>query len=500
MKKQLKIIRNYIGKYLLNFLIKTKQFKRFPIFIKFFPKSRYKAMHSLMRRGYLELAYQVWQNSTEDIKDFEQEIVQRVVSMQQIRKDGVQFPLSSYDTSPTIHPLFVVHNSLPYDKSGYAIRTHSIVTNLKDDIDLEVVTRAGYPWDLQKHRELPFKASDMIDGIEYIRLFDKDKFFKKGSDLDYINIYADEIIKVAREKNSTILHASSNYFNALASLKASESLKLPVIYEMRGLWHITRTTLDSEFKYQGMYEYEEVLERSIALQATKVVTISEALKVLLLSWGIDEEKISVIPNAVDLDKFKPLEKNKELLKKYNLKDKFVIGFIGSITKYEGLYELIKSIDRLYYDGYEDIVLMIVGDGKELESLKKLSNSQNIIFTGRVPFEEVNNYYSIFDICPFPRNNYEVCRYVPPLKVLEAMAMEKAIIVSDVAPLLEIVNDRINGLVCISDDIDSLTNTILQVYRDDKLRESIAKNASEWVGENRSWKAISNRYIKLYLSL
>jgi glycosyltransferase involved in cell wall biosynthesis len=390
-----------------------------------------------------------------------------------------------------------VHNSLPYDKAGYAIRTHSIVTNLKDEIDLEVVTRAGYPWDLLKHRGLPFKEKDIIDGVEYIRLFDKNKTFKKGSDLNYINVYADEIIRIVKEKNSTILHASSNYLNALATLKASETLKLPVVYEMRGLWYVTRTTLDPHFKDNGMYEYEHQMEKSCAMYADRVVVISEALKNLVISWGVEAQKIKVIPNAVDITKFQPLSKDKTLCEKYNLQGKTVVGFLGSLTKYEGIKELVIAINELTKEGYDDIVLIIVGDGREKIYLESLVESKNIIFTGRVSFEEVDKYYSLFDICPFPRNDYEVCRYVPPLKVLEAMAMQKAIIVSDVAPLLEMVENEKTALVCKADSVIDLKIKILELYANQDKIAHLGYNARIWVQTNRNWSEVSKKYEEIY---
>lgn len=488
-------IRNYIGKHLLNLLIKLKKFDIFPTFTSYFPKSKYKAISSLMHRGYLNLAYEIAKDYTP--KKHEKLLIEKVLSMYEIKQNGFSIDKKSFKSIKDIKVLFVTHNSLPYDKAGYAIRTHSIVTKLIKNIDLKVVTRPGYPWDLLKHRDKDYKSQNIIDGVIYERLEDKYKTFKKGSDLNYIYTYAKELEKQIEKHNYTILHANSNYLNGIASIIAANHKKIPVIYEMRGLWYITRTTLDEKFKTQGMYEYEYQMEKACALYADKVVVLSNALKKLLISWGVDEGKIIVIPNAVNLEKFQPLEKNQKLIKKYNLKDKFVVGFIGSITKYEGLKELIQSVEELYDKGYSDIVLMIVGDGKELENLKKLSSSKNIIFTGRVPFEEVNDYYSIFDICPFPRNDYEVCHYIPPLKLLEAMAMQKAIIVSDVSPLLEMVEENQTALVCKSDDIESLKQAIVRLYNNKELREKIAYNAKLWIKQNRNWENISKRYIALY---
>jgi len=420
--------------------------------------------------------------------------------MQKIRSKGVH--IKDIDKKPIADSsvLFAVHNSLPYDKSGYAIRTHSIVSHLhENNLSIVVATRAGYPWDLHKHKQSPQNhKTDMISGIQYVRLEDTKKTFKQGSDYKYIITYAKELIRIAKQSNSTIIHGHSNYLNGLASIKAANTLGLPSIYEIRGLWHITRLTLDHHYKEGGMFEYEQQMEKAAALHADAVVTISQSLKTLITSWGVDETKIHVIPNAVNTTLFQPTRKDEKLLEKYNLKDKTIIGFIGSLTGYEGLEQLVLAVNSLLKENI-NIALIIVGDGRNKTHLESLTSSPNVIFTGRVPFEEVKAYYTLFDICPFPRNDFEVCHYVPPLKILEAMAMQKAIIVSDVPPLLEIIEDHTNGLICKANDVDSLKASILTLLYDDNLKAKLAQNAYSWVNKNRTWDLMIHKYIALYNS-
>lgn len=420
--------------------------------------------------------------------------------MMDVKENGLHLQEVQKNPIKKASILFSVHNSLPYDHAGYALRTHSLARHLLNcNVPVLVATRAGYPWDFKKFRKIKHREeNNTIDNVHYVRLKDEAKTFKNVSDLIYIDTYTNELIKTAKEHHATILHAHSNYFNGLAAIKASKQLKVPSIYEIRGLWYITRLTLDANYKYGGMFDYEQTMEKDAALAADAVVTISKALKMFIISWGIDPAKIHVIPNAVDTTFFKPSLKSLKLVDKYKLKNKIVIGFIGSITGYEGLEQLIQSVNQLINEGL-NLSLIIVGEGREKYKLERLANSRDIIFTGRVPFEDVKEYYSLFDICPFPRNDFEVCQYVPPLKILEAMAMQKAIIVSDVAPLLEIIENNVNGLVCKANDINSLKTVIKKLYADKKLRESLAHNAHNWVVKNRSWDSVIHKYMKLYNS-
>ena len=498
MKRFFKTIRNKTGKVLLWWVVRSKKFELLPRFVRYFPKERYKASFQLLKTGYLDLAHEVIREYTP--KENERHLKQRIESMIEIKNKGLNLEKNTKKPIKNISVLFAVHNSFPYDHAGYAIRTEHIASNLqKRGIDLLVASRPGYPWDLQKHRKLKErKRGESFHGVEYIRLEDKDKSFKKGSDLDYIDVYAGELMKAAKQNATTILHAHSNYLNGIAAAKAANELKIPCVYEVRGLWHITRTTLDPDFKDGGMYAYEETMERAAIEAADAVVTISQALKDLIVSWGKESKKIHVAHNAVDADRFQPRSRSQRLVEKYSLNGKTVVGFIGSLTGYEGLQELVLATNELIAEGM-DIALIIVGEGRERAKLESLVKSKDIIFTGRVPYEEVEEYYTLFDICPFPRNDFEVCRYVPPLKILEAMAMEKAVIVSDVAPLLEIIENGKNGLVCKADSIKSLKESIKKLYLNDALRNKLGKQARQWVKENRSWEKTSETYIKLYKS-
>lgn len=495
MKVIIKKIYNYPAKIVLKIFFKLRYFDKLVILVKIFPRITHKVAFELMKIGYLDLASSIIKNHSSH--KWELPLINRINSMVEIKKSGLVIKKEEKNHIKKIFVLFSVHNSLPYDKAGYAIRTHMIARNLKEKgIDIFVTTRAGYPWDLQKHRGVERKDLNCIDGIEYLQISDKNRQFKKDSDFKYVNVYAEGLVKHAQENNITILHGHSNYLNGLATVQAANQLQIPSIYEIRGLWHLTRLTLDSKYRDAGMFAYEEEMEKGVAKGADAVVTISNALKELIASWGVEENKIHVIPNAVDMRLFQEKNPNKQLINRYKLDGKVVIGYIGSITGYEGLKELILAVDELIEEKI-DIVLLIVGEGREKYNLQKLAKSKDIIFTGRVPFEEVAEYYSIFDICPFPRNNYEVCQYVPPLKILEAMAMKKAIIVSDVTPLLEIIEDGENGLVCEADSVESLKESILKLYHKKEMRKELSQKAHSWVLENRTWDEITQEYLKLY---
>ncbi len=400
--------------------------------------------------------------------------------------------------------LFALHNSLPHDGAGYALRSHAILTFLsRQKIEVLAATRLDYPWDLNKHAAQPRYLKNQIDGISYLRLTGEKVTYGRVKDSIYVEHYANKLVSLARHHQASIIHSASNFLNGLAAIRAARELGIWSVYEVRGLWHLSRASKEANFDQTDLYRYQEIMEQIAVREADAVIVISEALRDELRSWGIDKNKISVIPNAVDLSRFSSQKPDLELKQSLGLQDCFVIGFLGSLTAYEGLDLLIKAVSNLLDQG-KPIGLVIVGDGQIKEQLeamaKTTSKPDRIIFTGRVPFEEVNKYYSIFDLCPLPRKSYEVCKRVPPLKILEILAMGKPTIVSNLPPLLEIIEDHKTGRVCQADSIENLQEVILEIYNYPEITQRLSQAGQTWVEQNRSWEIISQEILKVYEKL
>jgi glycosyltransferase involved in cell wall biosynthesis len=169
----------------------------------------------------------------------------------------------------------------------------------------------------------------------------------------------------------------------------------------------------------------------------------------------------------------------------------VIGYVGSFVDYEGLDDLITAAAGLKQTG-QDFRLLLVGDGAAFESLReqvhRLGLEDKTVLTGRVPHEEVEDYYSLIDIAPFPRKPWKVCELVSPLKPFEAMALEKAVVVSSTRALKEIVDHERTGLVFEKGNVDSLRHVLDVLIRQPEMRRNMGKTAREWIVRERSWDA------------
>jgi len=430
------------------------------------------------------------------------------LSKQQLTTQGFPFPEAAIESeyAPNRRKVFyLLHSSLPYHSVGYATRTHGLLQGIRGHAwDVQGVTRLGYPFDMPQMEALsPIAPSDIIDGVPYQRLSVSPGTESKQPLQAYVSRYVAELKKLARAQRPFVMHAASNHWNGLAGVSAARELGIPSIYEVRGLWEITRGSRNPEWAHGETYQHMARMEADAAVNADQVITITNALRDELVNRGVDENKITVIPNGVDVSRFKPREKNTELAARLGLQNKTVIGYVGTILNYEGIALLLDVAGKLKQER-NDVAFLFVGDGAELEEYReRVQNeelSDNVIFTGRVPHNEAEEYYSIINICPFPRLPLPVCEMVSPLKPFEAMAMGKAIVASNVAALSEIVTNGVNGLLFEKGNADDLARVIGLLLDNPNLTARLAEAGRRWVSRERDWNILSEQVSTIYASL
>ncbi len=405
-------------------------------------------------------------------------------------------PVDNYQPLPG-RVLHVLYSSLPFHSSGYATRSHALLTSIRRHAwDVSAVTRLSYPMDLSGEWGL-VDSESIIDDIRYLRI--RGTSIGKTSLPQYLKEYADVLTQLCIKEEPEILHAHSNAFNGLVANRVAQTLGIKSIYEVRGLWELTRIARQPSFEDSEHFELLRALETQAAKEADAVICITEGLRDEMVRRGVDANKIRIVPNGVDIKRFAVRPRDHKLAAKLGLKDKRVIGYVGSFVHYEGLEDLIRAFGMLKKRGIE-FAGLFVGDGKSLNSMRHLVDelglTGDVHFTGRIPHKDVERYYSLIDIAPFPRRSFAVTEIVSPLKPFEAMAMDKVVIASDVSALSEIIEPGVNGFLFRKDDVKSLAEMI-----EISLTMPSGKiSPRDWVSRNRSWADLSARTATLYEEL
>jgi glycosyltransferase involved in cell wall biosynthesis len=401
---------------------------------------------------------------------------------------------------------YLLHNSLPYASAGYATRTHGLLLALmREGWETHAVTRLGYPYDVwgqDDGRIAP--ALDHIEGLPYHRLLDGKRPYLKWPIGQYLQLYVDRVETLVRQQEIGIIHGASNYWNGLTAVTAARRLGLPSIYEVRGLWELTRISRDPSYEGSELFRLTAQLEAAACSAADHVLTITDALRVEMVARGVPEHKISILPNGVDTSRFVPRTRDRELAAELGLSETaVVIGYLGSVLDYEGIDLLLESAARLRARR-RDFHLLVVGDGAAYEECLQLRDRLGIAdvttFTGRIAHHDIERYYSLVDIAPFPRKPLPVCEAVSPLKPFEAMAMGKVPVVSSVAALGEIITHGRNGMVFTKGNLDSLVGALDCLIEDSDLRARLGTAAREWVVRERDWSVLVKHLQQVYATL
>jgi len=274
-----------------------------------------------------------------------------------------------------------------------------------------------------------------------------------------------------------------------------------VVYECRAFWEDAAVD-HGTCKEGGLrYRLTRALETRVFRQADAVTTICEGLRGDILARGVSPERLTVIPNAVDIELFSMhRQQDPTLVKHLGLENRQVLGFIGSFYAYEGLSLLIEAMPRVL-DRIPDVRLLLVGGGHQESALqqqaRELGVEDRILFTGRVPHDQVQQYYDLVDILVYPRMPMRLTELVTPLKPLEAMAQGRMLIASDVGGHRELINDGANGKLFRAGDPDSLVTAILMLLQHPGEWPRMQSAGREFVERERNWPASVARYKAVY---
>lgn len=392
--------------------------------------------------------------------------------------------------------LHILDHSIPLH-SGYTFRTKAI---------LEQQRKLGWKTvHLTSTKHVADSADEeSVDGLHFYRTRPSQGVLSK---LPVMNQYAvvtsltRRLDQVIEKERPDILHAHSPGLNGLAALKAGKKHNIRVVYECRAFWEDAAVDHGTSKEGGARYRLTRALETRVFQQADAVTTICEGLKQDISDRGIPTDKITVIPNAVDIERFKMNgERNTNILAEHNLDGKLVLGFIGSFYAYEGLPLLVSALP-LILNHHPDTRLLLVGGGPQeneiRESVNRLGLNNAVIFTGRVPHSEVNDYYNLVDIFVYPRLNMRLTDLVTPLKPLEAMAQGKLVLASDVGGHKELIRDGDNGRLFKAGSKESLATAAMTMMNQKEQWGELRRSGRQYVEAERNWKVSVSNYIKVY---
>lgn len=396
----------------------------------------------------------------------------------------------------SIKILHVYDHSLPLH-SGYVFRSMAILREQRK--------RGWQTVHVTTPRHTVAEAPvETFGGFEYHRTFQKQGLVARLPlirDFDQMRLTARVIEQVVEQEKPDIIQASSPALNAIPALRTAKRHGLPVVYEIRAFWEDAAVTAGDTTEGSLRYRLTRALETYAARHVDAVTTICDGLRKDLVARGIPASKISLIPNAVDIESFvADTPRDDTLSTGLGLYGKFVLGFIGSFYAYEGLDLVVGALPEIAAR-LDNVMLLLVGGGPMEEALKaqaaRLGVLDRVIFTGRVPQAEVNRYYTLVDLLVYARHPTRLTDLVTPLKPLEAMAQKNAFLASDVGGHKELIRDGETGFMFRAGDTRDLTEKIVQIAKSRDTLPTILDAGRRFVEEERNWTASVSGYQAVY---
>ena len=386
-------------------------------------------------------------------------------------------------------------------QSGYTFRTRAIL-KAQAALGLDVRALTGL-----RHYAPPVAGAPECDGAEVL---DDLPFWRTSGSADgapglrewrEVRALADRIEAVAAIWRPDVLHAHSPALGGMAALRAGRRLGLPLVYEIRAFWEDAAVGNGTGSAGSWRYWLTRQLENRVVAGADAIVTICEGLKSDLVSRKFAADRITIMPNGVDLALFgTPLQRDAALAEQLGLGEGPVIGFLGSFYPYEGLDDLIAAMPAIVSQR-PDARLLLVGGGPAEAALRAQAEASSaahaIRFVGRVPHHEVDRYYALVDVVCYPRKAMRLTDLVTPLKPLEAMAQGKLVAASSVGGHRELIEHGVTGTLFAPDDPAALAQAMADLLADRAQCEARRAVARRFVERAHDWGVNARRYLPVY---
>ena len=342
-----------------------------------------------------------------------------------------------------------------------------------------------------------FNKTSEIDGATLVPCFSTDKLYPLDN-----WVFNRSISKMVDSIKADIYEAHTiSGYKLLKTLKKRKNSK-PFIHTVHGVLEdeylqSSKTVSPSlRMKMSNFFmRHLAKLEKQAAKQATLIVTVSRysAQKIVQL-YAVDETKIRVVPNGVDLQKFKPSEASGKVRDMVGGNYEYLVLFVGNLIPRKGLNFLIEAAKRVTKES-RDTKFVVVGDGPLknhlIQQSKEQGVSDNFAFLGAVPEAMLHSLYNCADVFASPS-----IQEGQGISLLEAQASAKPVVAFNVTAITEVVKNKETGLL-VEPDSNELADAILSLLSNKALREKMGRSGREFVSNNFSWDICAQKMLHVY---
>jgi glycosyltransferase involved in cell wall biosynthesis len=388
---------------------------------------------------------------------------------------------------------FIYHHRT-MGRSSQAMHIRSLVEALKaDGHEVTIVSPPGVD-PLKSAGMMPFlRKEDRARGLQHIWKYiscECPQFVFEAFELLYNLFLPFRLLPILWRQPDAVLYERHAYFMFMGVL-LGKCLKRPVVLEVNELAGFTRA------RGLIMERLARRIDTWVFSRADHILCVSGVLADAARQRGAGNERIHVLPNAIDPNRFRSLGRERALRSGLGVEDAIVIGHVGLFYRWDRLDTLIEVVNSLR-DRHPEIKVLLVGDGPEMENLRqtafRLGMEREVICSGPVPRDDVPAYIGAMDICVLPDSN----AFGSPIALFEFMAMGKPCVVPDLGPMRDVIEDGATGIIFPHGNHQALGAALLRLVEDPELRNQIGARAKQSVFERHTWAANARFVVQLAL--
>ena len=275
--------------------------------------------------------------------------------------------------------------------------------------------------------------------------------------------------------------------NGTAGLTLAHELRIPHLLE------VNAPLVDEEEAHRGLTSAESArtLERAILRRVDRIVAVSGELERWLVELGVDEERITVVANAVDPRRFHVTpEERADVRRRLEVNGTPIVAFVGTLKPWHDPTILVRALGLLRARG-DSPRLLIVGDGPERATVEQLAQQDRIesmlTFTGSVSHDEVPGYLAAADVA-VATYHPETGRYFSPLKLFEYQAAGLPVVAAELGDIPHCVRAGKTGLLYPPGDAEALADALATLIADRERAAALGRNGREHVLRHHTWTA------------
>ncbi len=277
-----------------------------------------------------------------------------------------------------------------------------------------------------------WRQVETVDGIRVVRvktyITANEGFLKRT--LDYLSFMLMGFMLGMFERRPDVVVATSpQFFCAIGGWALSVVKRRPFVFELRDLWPASIVAVGAMKKSLTIRLLEKT-ELFLYRRAKAIVSVTQSFREDLVARGIDREKIHVVINGVDLDRYEPQARDAALAEEFGLAGKFVAGYMGTHGMAHALPKVLEAAERLR--DRADIAFFFAGSGAErahVEQIVAERGLSNVRLIPRQPKERMPSLWSLCDLAIVPLRDTPVFATVIPSKIFESMGMGVPILMS-----------------------------------------------------------------------